>query len=216
MFSAAHRRERPQGGAEPGVQHVLILAPALARRRSSSGHSTRPAFRPVPDRDTVAPQLAEMVQSHAIRSDQRGSWRPGRWSYRPHGRRRTSSPASSRPPTTAGKARFDRLAGALRGRRSARRSACGHHAALLLEGQRIFRGLRSGPCHRTGCVPERGRSRRAPPARGRASHREVVRIVRRVIFTAPVPNPDPVVIRDDHHLAVGRNGCGSVVPTRSA
>src|SRR5699024_12104110 len=54
------RRERPQGGAEPGVQHVLILAPALARRRlvvRATAHDL--AFRPVPDRDTVAPpQLA--------------------------------------------------------------------------------------------------------------------------------------------------------------
>ena len=54
LLGPAERRERPEAGAEPGVEHVGVLGGALRRRLVGAGHHER-AVGQVPDRDAVAP-----------------------------------------------------------------------------------------------------------------------------------------------------------------
>ncbi len=57
VVGPAERRERPQRGAEPGVEHVGVAVPAVALRRVDADVDL--AVAAVPDRDLVAPpQLA--------------------------------------------------------------------------------------------------------------------------------------------------------------
>ena len=214
VLRPTHRGERPQGGAEPGVQHVLVLAPALPRRRlvvRAAAHDL--AFRPVPDRDTVAPpQLAgNGPVVHAIHPVEPAWFLGGRVD----GRIALSDGVAGHlrqllhvHPPLQGKPRFDRLAGALGVADGVHVGVlAGHHAALLLEGQAdllagfeavhaIELGARTGNV--AGLV-EHHRHRQVVAL----PHREVVRIVRRGdLHRTGAELRIHVVIRDDHHLAV--------------